>query len=233
MTKKKISFLILIGVLILLVIATTFYGRKYFASLKMQNDFTNLKVDEDIAESLTNLNWFETYIAPYNLGIVHFMQANYTLAEKDFHEASESGTSSLERLCKVRYNYSLAEARAFNLTMVDDALMAKVDDLLELLYTDDCAIKNGQGKEPLAQTLADRLEALKKLEQETEESSDEGDGDGDGDDEGEETETTDAATEQALKQELLKMRAESNASRQGDLEFSRSDSFDYYDGEQW
>ncbi len=217
--KKKI--IIGICVVVLLVCfkhAITFCYNEFLISCYNRDNFSVS------AKPLSIMNCFESYIAHYNKGNLHFRNKEFEDAIAEYEKALEKRMPE-EKECSVRINYALARINTLKEDYAAEENREESIEILtvarETLLEEDCASESGDGHSDTAEKLKSEIdEMLRELQEEQE------NGDGkDSEQQKEEQMKEEDAHEQEVKEKLHEKQSEANLERKEGMDFL--DTFDY------
>lgn len=220
---KKVFKVIAIAVGILLFL---FFGWLTFNYI--YNEFTISKYDEhdysyDV-DLLTNTSLFESYIAHYNNGNIHYKKGEYEEAIEDYKQALAQNPPHENEECDIRVNLALAVIGTLpeNYSAPEniEQSIATLEEAREYLLEEECAMNEEDGHDEDAQKLKEEIDAL--IEQLKQQQSQSGGGDDNQDQpqqpENQEGETGTDSQEQEIKEELQQLQENAHQEREDTLQ---------------
>ncbi|MBR3834978.1 MAG: tetratricopeptide repeat protein [Lachnospiraceae bacterium] len=212
---------IIVGIILFL-----FFGLLTFNYL--YNEFTISKYEEheyshDV-DLLTHTSIFQSYIAHYNNGNIHYKKGEYEEAIEDYKQALAANPSHESDECDIRVNLALAIIGTLpeNYSAPEniEQSIATLEEARDYLLEEECAMNDVDGHDEDAQKLKEEIDALieqlkqqqnqggsgNNNQQQPEEPEEEQD-DGQGDDE-----------EQQIKEELQQLQQNAHEEREDTLQ---------------
>ena len=176
------------------------------------------QTDNGIIGINTLVNFPESYIVHYNLGIGYYADKQFSKAVDEYNEALK--TVPDERVCDVRLNLGLAMVKKIDVS--SDKIKDELREVAESLLEDSCAKKSGDGRHKEAQKLYDEI--MKALKENTENN---------GGTQGEDTEEEPPENEEEEElEQKLREQAEEAANDRNDG-YHTVEKYEYYDGKTW
>lgn len=218
--KKKVIIGICIVVLLVCCKHAFTFGYNEFLISRYNHD--NFSVS---AKPLTVMNWFQSYIAHYNKGNIHYQNEEFEDAISEYGKALEKSMPQ-EKECSVRINYALALIG----TLAEDyAAEANREDSIEILKTarevlmeEECATEDGDGHSETAEKLKTEIDdMLRELEDKKQEEAEPEESE----QEKEKQKQEEDAHEQEVKEKLQEKQSGANQERKESLDYFET--FDY------
>ena len=147
------------------------------------NNYNKEIYSENLAKSLTFLNFPENYIANYNYGNILYQNGKYKKAIGEYKKSLKYYIPKNNE-CKVRINYALAICKTVYVDEEDKnsikEAIEKYESAIEILTQKNCAGKNdeeGHSKkaEQLKKDIQSEINRLKKLQKNSNDENDEND----------------------------------------------------------
>ncbi len=160
---KKVIKIIVIVLAVLLFLFFGLLAFNYF-----YNEFTISKYEEhDYSQNddlLTNTSLFQSYIAHYNNGNIHYQCGEYEEAIEDYKQALEANPPHEDEECDIRVNLALAIIG----TLPEDYSAPEnieqsiqiLEEARDYLLEEECALDEGEGHDKDAQKLKEEIDAL-------------------------------------------------------------------------
>lgn len=212
-------------VIVLAVLLFLFFGLLTFNYC--YNEFTISKYDEhDYSKNddlLTHTSIFETYIAHYNNGNIHYQCGEYEQAIEDYKQALEVGAPHEGEECDIRVNLALAIIGTLpeNYSAPEniEQSIQTLEEARDYLLEEECALDEGEGHDDEAQQLKEEIDKL--IEQLKQQQSG---GGSDNPDEPKDDENQTGGTgddrEEEIKEQLQDIQEESHQEREEELQMN-------------
>ncbi len=218
--KKVIKIIVIVLAVVLLL----FFGLLTFNYC--YNEFTISKYEEhDYSQNddlLTHTSIFETYIAHYNNGNIHYQSGEYEEAIEDYKQALEAGAPHEGEECDIRVNLALAIIGTlpenYSAPGNVEQSIQTLEEAREYLLEEECALDEDEGHDDEAQKLKEEIDKL--IEQLKQQQSGGGSSNQDKPEEEDENETGDTGSdrEEEIKEELQQIQEESHQEREEELQ---------------
>ncbi len=214
-------------VIVLAVLLFLFFGLLAFNYC--YNEFTISKYEEhDYSQNddlLTHTSIFESYVAHYNNGNIHYQCGEYEEAIEDYKQALEANPPHENEECDIRVNLALAIIGTLpeNYSAPEniEQSIQTLEEARDYLLEEECALDEGDGHDDEAQQLKEEIDKL--IEQLKQQQS--GGGGTDNPDEPQEddenqTGGTGDDREEEIKEELQQIQEESHQEREEELQMN-------------
>ena len=166
--KKKI--LIVIYIILLFIIIKLFYN--HITNSILINKYNKGQYSENVAKSLTYVNFPQSYVANYNYGNILYQKGEYEKAIEEYENALKVSVPK-DKECSVRTNYALAICQTIQLNEKEqesiNTAIKIYESAIDILTENGCANKennNGhnQNAEQLKKDIQKEIDRLKRLQ---------------------------------------------------------------------
>ena len=177
------------------------------------------------ANPLLFCNWFQPYVAHYNIGNIHYQNGQYEDAIDEYKKALTLHPSK-KKECSVRINLALAMIKNLGEEYASEenveTSIATLKEARSVLLEDSCATETGDGHSETAETLKREIDAMiEELENEQDLKEDANNDSKEKSDEEKEEDTYEKNIEEKLQQQ------QSEAYQERVKALENYDSFDY------
>lgn len=220
--KKAIKIILIV----IWVILFLFFGLLTFNYF--YNEFTISKYDEhDYSyddDLLVHTSIFQSYIAHYNNGNIHYQAGEYEEAIEDYKQALEANPPHESEECDIRVNLALAIIgtlpEEYSSPENIEQSIATLQEAREYLLQEECALDEGEGHDKDAQKLKNEIDALiEQLKQQQQSQGGQGqDNQNKPEEEEEEENGGQGDREEEIKEELQQLQEESHQDREDTLQ---------------
>lgn len=231
MKKKIIVCLYVILFIVCFKLGFSYFYNEYIIS---KYDDGNYSIS---ASPLFICNWFQSYVAHYNMGNIYYSNGNFEAAIDEYKKALEANPDE-EKECSVRINLALAIigtiAEDYSSEENLEDTVAKLKEARAVLLEEDCATESGDGHSETAEKLKREIdEILKALEREEQKQPNNGNNDPE---DNPKKDDKDDAYEQNIKEHLQQQQNDSYKERKESLdlykEYEQEFNFEL-DGKVW
>ena len=185
MKKRIIACIYVLMLIVCLKLSFSYLYNEHMIHKYEQNDYS---AD---ASPLLFCNFFQPYLAHYNMGNIHYQNEQYADAISEYQEALALHPGK-KRECSVRINLALAMIQAMGEDYASaekrEDSIATLKEARNILLEDGCATEDGDGHSEKAEQLKREIDQMiEELEQSEESQSDDTDSKDDSKEQQEET----------------------------------------------